>query len=193
MHPENQSWRLSSSLPLVLLVLALATGSLGVFEALVPLVSQPLGLSGPQVVVTLAAPALVGVVALWPLRRWALHATNPGRILLMVFLALTPSLASLALATRFSHLLLVGAGLGVVPGCLAVGLVYLRWLTHIPYRLIVTGLLVLCSLGFLFAYLSTPLISDAFGWRFTPLMSIGLIVIAAGMLATLGEAPEHNG
>lgn len=192
MQPEDQDWNLSSSLPLATLVLALAAGSWGVFVALVTLVAETFGLSAPQFNLTLAMPALVGLPLLWPLYRRAVHATNPGTVLLVAFLALTPSLAGLALATRFSHLLLVGAGLGLVPGCFAVGLVYLHRLTYIPGRILATALLILCGLGLAFAYATTPLISDAFGWRFTPLMSIGLIVIAASLLATLGEAPERN-
>ncbi len=190
MHPENQDWNLPSSLPLATLVLALAAGSWGVFGALVRLISRPFELTDPQLGLTLAAPVLAGMALVWPLHHRAVHASNPGRVMLAVFLALIPFLAGLALASRFSHLLLVGAGLGLVPGCLVVGLTYLRRLTHIPARFIATGLLVLCGLGFLFAYATTPMISDAFGWRFTPIMSIGLIVIAAGLFAALGEPPE---
>ncbi|XOZ32322.1 hypothetical protein ACMDCT_08885 [Halomonadaceae bacterium KBTZ08] len=192
MQPAGQDWNLSSSLPLATLVMALAAGSWGVFAALVTLVSQTFELSAPQFGLTLAVPAFVSTLLVWPLYRWAVHAANPGTVLLVVFLALTPSLAGLSLATRFSHLLLVGTGLGLVPGCFAIGLVYLRRLTLIPCRILATGLLTLCLLGIVFAYASTPLISEAFGWRFTPLMSIGLIVIAASLLATLGEAPENN-
>lgn len=192
MQPAGHDWNLSSTLPLATLVLALAAGSWGVFAALVTLIAQTFGLSGPQFSLVLATPALTSIPLLWLLHHWAIRTARPGTLLLIVFLALTPSLAGLALATRFSHLLLVGAGLGLVPGCFAIGLVYLHKLTHIPGRILATGLLTLCGLGLAFAYATTPLISDAFGWRFTPLMSIGLIVIAASLLAALGEAPERN-
>ena len=190
MQPADKNWNLSSSLPLATLVLALAVGSWGVFGALVTLVSQTFGLTGTQFSLILLAPPAVGIPLLWPLYRWAAHAARPGTVLLLVFLALVPVLTGLALASRFSHLLLVGAGLGVVPGCFATGVVYLHRLTRIPCPALATGLLVLCALGLIFAYVSTPLITDAFGWRFTPLMSIGLIVIAASLLATLGEPTE---
>jgi len=190
MQPADKNWNLSSSLPLAILVLALAAGSWGVFGALVTLVSQTFGLTGTEFSLILLAPAAIGLPLVWVLYRWATHSARPGNVLLMVFLALIPLLAGLALATRFSHLLLVGAGLGVVPGCFAAGVVYLHRLTRIPCLALTTGLLVLCALGIAFAYVSTPLITDAFGWRFTPLMSIGLILIAAGLLAALGDPTE---
>ncbi|WP_077530149.1 hypothetical protein [Vreelandella utahensis] len=192
MQPADKNWNLSSSLPLATLVLALAAGSWGVFGALVTLVAQTFGLTGSQFSLILLAPAAVGIPLLWPLYRWAAHATSPGTVLLVVFLALIPALAGLALAAHFSHLLLVGAGLGVVPGCFASGVVYLHRLTRIPCPALTAVLLVLCALGAAFAYVSTPLITDAFGWRFTPLMSIGLILIAAILLATLGEPTESS-
>ncbi|KAA8981320.1 NarK/NasA family nitrate transporter [Halospina sp. K52047b] len=190
MQPADKNWNLSSSLPLATLVLALAAGSWGVFGALVTLVSQTFGFTSTQFSFILLAPAAIGIPLLWPFYRWAVHAARPGTVLLLAFLALIPALAGLALATQFSHLLLVGAGLGVVPGCFATGVVYLHRLTRLPCPALTAGLLVLCALGVAFAYASTPLITDAFGWRFTPLMSIGLIVIAAGLLATLGESTE---
>lgn len=192
MPQAGSDWNLSSSLPLATLALALAVGSWGVFAALVTMIAPAFELSSPQLGLVLTAPVVAGLLLLWPLYRWSSHATNPGIVLLMLFLALTPSLAGLALATRLSHLLLVGAGLGLVPGCFAAGLVYLHTLTRIPSRILAPAHLALCSLGLAFAYVSTPLISDAFGWRFTPLMSIGLIVIAAGLLGALGEPPESR-
>lgn len=192
MHPADPDWNLPSSLPLTMLVLALAAGSWGVFAALVTQVSQAFELAGWQFTLTLALPVIVGTVLAWPFHLWATHATNPGSVLLVAFLALILPLAGLTLADGFHHLLLVGAGLGLVPGCFATGVVYLRKLTHFRSHLLTGGLLALCLPGMIFAYASTPLIANAFGWRFTPLMSIGLIAIAASLLATLGEAPESR-
>ena len=143
MQPADKNWNLSSSLPLAILVLALAAGSWGVFGALVTLVSQTFGLTGTEFSLILLAPAAIGLPLVWVLYRWATHSARPGNVLLMVFLALIPLLAGLALATRFSHLLLVGAGLGVVPGCFAAGVVYLHRLTRIPCLALTTGLLAL--------------------------------------------------
>ena len=190
MPPTGHKWNLSSSLPLATLVLALAAGSWGVFWALITLVAQGFELTSTQFSAILLAPAIVSVPLLWPCYRWALGASNPGNLLLIAFIALIPSLAGLALASHFSHLLLVGMGLGIVPGCFVIGIVYLRKLTHIPCVILTVTLLMLSILGLIFAYASTPLITEAFGWRFTPLMSIALIVIAASFLAALGETPE---
>lgn len=190
MPPTGHNWNLSSSLPLATLVLALAAGSWGVFGALITLIAQGFGLTGTQFSAILLAPVIVSLPLLWPFYRCAMGASNPGNVLLLAFIALIPSLAGLALASHFSHLLLVGAGLGIVPGCFVIGIVYLQKLTHIPWVILTVTLVMLSVLGLIFAYASTPLITEAFGWRFTPLMSIGLIVIAASFLAALGEAPE---
>ena len=190
MPPTDHKWNLSSSLPLATLVLALAAGTWGVFGALITLTAQGFGLTSTQFSAILMAPVMVSLALVWPCYRWAVGATNPGNGLLIAFIALIPSLAGLALANHFSHLLLVGAGLGIVPGCFVIGVVYLRKLTHIPCVILTVTLLILSVLGLIFAYAATPLITEAFGWRFTPLMSIGLIVIAASFHAALGEAPE---
>jgi len=190
MRSTRKQWRLASSLPLVTLVLSLAVGSWGVFAALMELVHGHFGLAGPALSMVLTTPLAAGLILLWPLYRWALASSHPGGVLLLVFLGLTPALAGLTLASDPGHLLLVGLGLGLVPGCFAAGVVHLNRLTGIPCLVLSPALIILCFLGAVFAYASTPLISEAFGWRATPLMSIALIVIAAVLLAVLGEPPE---
>lgn len=190
MHPAGNQWRLSSSLPLAALVLSLAVGSWGVFAGLLKLVHSSFELLPMDVALVLATPAATGLILYWPLHLWAVTSTHPGGVLMLLFLALTPTLAGLTLASNLTHLLLVGVGMSLVPGCFAAGVIYLHRLTGIPGALLTGSLLVLCLLGAVFAYASTPVISEAFGWRLTPLMSIVLIAIAAGLFAALSEPAE---
>ena len=190
MQPTGNHWKFSSALPLVILVLSLAVGSWGVFAGLLELVHGRLGLSSLDVGLVLATPAAVGLILCGPLYLWAATSVHPGGLLLLLFLGLTPALAGLVLASDLPHLLLVGIGLSLVPGCFAAGMVYLHRLTGIPGTPLTMSLLSLCLLGAAFAYFTTPVISEAFGWRLTPLMSIVLIAIAAGLFAALAEPAE---
>lgn len=177
---------LPGTIPLATLALAVAFASWGLFAVMGVSIRDSLELSHSQFGLLLASPMVTGSLLSLPVGYLA-DTRGAKQVLIISLLALIPSMIGLSLAQTYPQFLIAGAGLGVACGVFSAGLSYTAASAPRRHAGFALGLFGMGILGAGISYYTAPLVSDAFGWRATPLWSLLPILFSALFLALMGD------
>ena len=186
--PSDES--LPATIPLAALALAVAFASWGLFGVMAVSIQEALALSDSQFGLLLASPMLAGTALSLPVGYLA--DTRGAKTVLMVsLLALVPALIGLSIAQGYLQFLMAGSGLGAACGTFSAGLSYTSASAPRRHAGFALGLFGAGIFGAGISYYTAPLVSDAFGWRATPLWSLIPVLFAAFFLGLMGDPSER--